>query len=543
MLLIIENNEGIRQYLPTENLFLDVNDLSLIETLKRLQEYDGITQIYFPLELKFQDTHRQTLQGLELFKHIRLTTELNGFQFLPILLGYSYPLETLLRNSENTLLCSPATHLFHLKNIHEIKHSPFFKSAEKLNREILKPYVLQNEIDEGKSEHDIRNEKGAEKLKREIENKTDSTFDLELWQKKIHFLQQETNLFSEEQKVTDEEFKKAIAGKKILYIDDEADKWENVLKQLFEGATLTTKSDYAAISNYIKAKEQEQVSLLDQYREADKEAQSKFAFSHFGAKNLSDFQEEKQKVKSILERLATVFDYDLVLLDFRLEKEADKTKPTNEVSGIKLLTEILQINKYVPVIMFTASNKIATNNEALRIGAVALWSKNISTASELKQVAFNCIKKSLPGQRDNKHLQNLYNKTLAIKHRHTYRSLAFDKTNKLVSIDTPMFQISQILDSIEPMLKFIEEAIKGNPNFRNLWMMTGNSIEARIPATKELSKGDWKAKQIDMKEFDYRQIFNYFKHGIDDLKEIKPFDLPYALNYIEHTIKFLLEYR
>jgi hypothetical protein len=106
-----------------------------------------------------------------------------------------------------------------------------------------------------------------------------------------------------------------------------------------------------------------------------------------------------------------------------------------------------------------------------------------------------------------------------------------------------MFQISQILDSIEPMLKFIEEAIKGNPNFRNLWMMTGNSIEARIPATKELSKGDWKAKQIDMKEFDYRQIFNYFKHGIDDLKEIKPFDLPYALNYIEHTIKFLLEYR
>ncbi|MBK7566206.1 MAG: hypothetical protein IPI31_00110 [Bacteroidetes bacterium] len=125
MLLIIENNEGIRQYLPTENLFLDVSDLSLTETLKKLQEFGGVTQIYFPLELKFQDTQRQTLQGLELFKHIRLTTELNGFQFLPILLSYSYPLETFLRNSENTLLCSPATHLFHLKNIHEIKHSPF----------------------------------------------------------------------------------------------------------------------------------------------------------------------------------------------------------------------------------------------------------------------------------------------------------------------------------------------------------------------------------------------------------------------------------
>ncbi len=515
----------------------------MTETLKRLQGFEGVTQIYFPLELKFQDTHRQTLQGLELFKHIRLTTELNGFQFLPILLGYSYPLERLLRNSENTLLCSPATHLFHLKNIHEIKHSSFFKSTEQLNKQILKPYVLLNEIDEGKSEHDIRNEKGAEKLKREIENKTDSTFDLELWQKKIHFLQQEANLFSEKQKLTDEEFKKAIAGKKILYIDDEADKWKNDISKIFNGAKLEIKNNLNEIKSYFQSIEAKQNNILNNFRDEDEKISCDFKHE----KDIFSILNSTLNINIKIEGLLNLFPYDLIILDLRLDRVKDNTLDFEMISGIKLLKSIKKINPFIPVLIFSASNKIHTYQRLISYGILNHWIKGVSSYSDLKKSIYRGLNFELPEKVINKkenitisrtitYVQHLYYKVLLVENRKQLYCIS-NLDHALIQTKTiEGYKLLRVKESLQYMLDFIQTAIYkvNDVSITDFWLNVGGLIEIRLPAFMEKSEHT----KISTVENMYRGERNdkvHNKRGKDNLN--------FTLDYIEHSINFLLACR
>ena len=204
MLLIIDNNSEICKFFSCENIFLDSSELTLLETIQKVKVQSGVTRIYFPIELKFKDSTRPELKGLELFKHIRLSSDLANLQFVPILLGYRLPLDSILRNPESTILCSPAIRLFHLDEIENINESPFFTSDEVLTKEKLKPYILFTDNDEAKSEHDRRNVQGPIKLGKELSaTSTTSLIDLELWQKKMQFLQPETIPQSATEKFSD----------------------------------------------------------------------------------------------------------------------------------------------------------------------------------------------------------------------------------------------------------------------------------------------------------------------------------------------------
>lgn len=278
MLLIIENNDSICQYFPSETKFLNVTNMSLTETLVKLKDYKDIElkddkdiiRLYFPLELKFKGTCRQALQGFELFKHIRLTPELGKeIHLAPILLGYTYPLENILRNPESTILCSPATHLFHLKNIHQLKDNLFFQSKETVTKEILKPYILFTDNDTAKSEHDRRNEYGPLKLERELNEKINSDIGLELWQKKILFLQPGTRTNEKTLVISENEFKNAIKGKRILYLDDEADKWEKPLRKLFEGATIDIMQNVSEIVALLESLNKQGEAVINEFKQAD----------------------------------------------------------------------------------------------------------------------------------------------------------------------------------------------------------------------------------------------------------------------------------
>lgn len=110
-------------------------------------------------------------------------------------------------------------------------------------------------------------------------------------------------------------------GKKILLIDDEADKgWSTVLKQMLKGANVKTFCEQ--VPDYVSLSE-----------EARHEIESE--------------------------------DYDIIFLDLRLNgiKEEDSKSP-NEFSGMKILKKIKKLNKGTQVIMLTASNK-AWNMKAL----------------------------------------------------------------------------------------------------------------------------------------------------------------------------------
>ena len=110
-----------------------------------------------------------------------------------------------------------------------------------------------------------------------------------------------------------------------------------------------------------------------------------------------EYQSLKEDEKTISERLVMIqheldalsqefqswHDYDLVLLDLRLDPSQDKNKNITENSGIKLLQEIKNYDPSIPVIVFTASQKAISHAEVLAYGAEGYWTKNISDAKEL----------------------------------------------------------------------------------------------------------------------------------------------------------------
>lgn len=555
MLLIIENNDSICQYFPSEAKFLNVGSMSLTEVLVELKDHLDATHIYLPIELKFKGTYRQALQGLELFKHIRLTTELGKLHLAPVLLGYTYPLENILRNPESTILCSPATHLFNLKKIHQVKSSLFLKSEETITKEILKRYILFTDNDKGKSEHDRRNEQGPLKLERELNGTSNSDIGLDLWQKKLLFLQTEVKA-NEQTNVSDADFKATIKGKRILYLDDEADKWEKPLKKLFEGATLDIKKDYEKIAIYFDNLRKEQDKFRFEYAEIDRILLQIFSNSS----KKSEVDQKRSEANKIKSKLAELLNYDLVLLDMRLNKDADKGKPIDQLSGIEILNKIQEINPFIPVVMFTASDKVESYKEVVRRGAYDFWVKNVSSANDLKKTTLALLRNDLQGKQLG-NLKYVYARFLMIKSRIAIWNYSPNTKNPKKNPPTEIIAESfsdidreRINDSVCHFVNFIQRLMTGNVtdfDIEELWKMTGETIQIRVPAIYGLYepfvKRIDKKHNISDKEFDFRWNRNFFSHSeLDDEtrnKTLDPYDRNRSIDYINHTIEFLLDYR
>lgn len=551
MLLIIDNNDNIKKHFACEKDCFNASTHSLAETLEKIKKLNRVTKFYFPLELKFKDKKRQHFGGLELLKHIRLTTDLGKLQYAPILFGYTYPLETILRNPESTILCSPGTHLFHLKNIQLINSSTFFHSEEQLAKDKLKPYILYTDTDETKSEHDRRNEQGALKLEREISGILNSDIGLDLWQKKLLFLQTEAK--ANEQRISDADFKASIKGKRILYLDDESDKWEKPLRKLFEGATLDIKSDYKDILNYFEELQKQQDKLRSDYTEIDKQLLQIFFTS---GKN-HEFVLKKSEAVALKGKLADVLNYDLILLDMRLEKAADSNKPINLISGVQILNRIKKLNPFIPVVMFTASNKVESYKSVIDNGAYDFWIKNVSSATDLKSKTVNLLKNELQGKRLG-NLRDVYAKLLMIQSRVSiYNYYTDDNKTKIDSEALSDLHRERIDDSVWHFVRFVQRYMGddiSDYDIEELWKMTGDTIQIRVPAIYGLTEGAVKRidnvsrnRKIDDKEFDFRWNRNFFAHNVvDDERRnnsLNPYDKNRAIDYINHTIDFLLDYR
>jgi CheY-like chemotaxis protein len=118
-------------------------------------------------------------------------------------------------------------------------------------------------------------------------------------------------------------------NKKILYIDDEANKgWESVLKKLFNTSRI---DDIVVINEKVK-----------------------------------DFDSLSSRSKAIIENEI----FDLYLVDLRLNGlDEDENIKTEEFSGMKVLQKIKSINRGNQVIIFTASNKSWNQKSLIDYGA------------------------------------------------------------------------------------------------------------------------------------------------------------------------------
>lgn len=383
MLLIIDNKKNIDKYFTCENRFLDASDLTLFEVLEKLQLSKDIKKIYFPLELKFKNKYRQHFEGLELLKHIRLTTELGKeIQFAPILLGYTYPLETVLRNPESTILSAPATYLYNLKNIYQINSSKFFQCDETLTKDKLKPYILYTDTDEAKSEHDRRNDYGPLKLKDELSGARKSNIDLELWQKKVLFLQKEKT-HKPEATVCEQEFSTTIKGKRILYLDDEANKWGNVLKQLFEGAAhFEVQQNLSEIRNFLTEKKEYIETVLSQFSKREN-----LLYTFRNNIDATQFSLSQQPLRNTVENEVNTADSSS---KFKETLDNLNTSLKYYTNDIKLLGE--NSSKFDENRFYKNTNFLATRIKEMRM-AVTTSNKNSHSSIANEELHLKSVKK------------------------------------------------------------------------------------------------------------------------------------------------------
>lgn len=182
-------------------------------------------------------------------------------------------------------------------------------------------------------------------------------------------------------------------GKKILLIDDEADKgWSDVLKQMLNGSSFKTIKEHAA----------------DFY-------------------SLSE--EAQNEIKS--------GNYDLIFLDLRMNgtQEEGKIRP-EDFSGMKILKSIKELNKGTQVIMFTASNKAWNMKALMDAGADGYYIKespefafsnsySVSNANELSHCITRCL--------NNGYLRDVYLKVKRIKELISESSLYGERTEEILS--------------------------------------------------------------------------------------------------------------
>lgn len=182
-------------------------------------------------------------------------------------------------------------------------------------------------------------------------------------------------------------------GKKILLIDDEADKgWSDVLKRMLNGSSFKTIKEQAA--------------------------------------DFSSLSEEAQnEIKS--------GNYDLIFLDLRMNgaQEEGKVRPA-DFSGMKILKSIKELNKGTQVIMFTASNKAWNMKALMDAGADGYYIKespefafsnsySASNANELSQCITRCL--------NNGYLRDVYIKVKQIKELISGFSLYGERTEEILS--------------------------------------------------------------------------------------------------------------
>lgn len=192
-------------------------------------------------------------------------------------------------------------------------------------------------------------------------------------------------------------------GKKILLIDDEADKgWSDVLKQMLTGSDLKIIKESAA-----------------DFSELSKESQNEIM----------------------------VGNYDLIFLDLRLNGvKEDMLLDPESFSGMKILKSIKDINKGTQVIMLTASNKVWNMKALMDAGADGYYVKEspeytfpfshslsnaknfyyniqycLSVSSGLKNI-WNSIRR-IKSVMDSNNLANKYFSGMEVMHGLKYQSL------------------------------------------------------------------------------------------------------------------------
>jgi CheY-like chemotaxis protein len=374
-------------------------------------KHNEIKTLLIPLNLSTNDPIND---GLKIALHIRLNYELTVIKRLvPIIFLSDFTLEVIIRNGSFDPVNNPQNLLFtrgvyissfDLAQIKNILHKVEICAVEEYRNGILSKLKIIQRASVGK--HSISNAWGCFKLAQvaglrdEIYKNENVAEHLKTLYAKYLICYNDT--FTYEKYIDLSPIR--CSGKKILFIDDQADDgWSILMKNIFKSAG----NDFLTIDS-------------SKY----KNNETKLFHDYEGF--YSECQEQIGK------------DWDLVIVDLRLNPEKedidnDRILPT-EMSGYKLIDEFLSKNEGYQIIVSTASNKIWNINAALNRGASSYYIKESPefnySIGETK-TNYENFKFDVQNSFDKYYLRSIYNEIQELKNKITGKTYSVDFINEL----------------------------------------------------------------------------------------------------------------
>ena len=233
-----------------------------------------------------------------------------------------------------------------------------------------------------------------------------------------------------------------------------------------------------------------------------------------------------------VERLNAVMKYDLIILDLYLNPESDKTD--SEASGIIVLRAIKKFNPHIPVLIFTSSQSQKNIKSAQLYVDDAYWIKNVNHLNNLKVDIVRIFKYVIPYEQ--------YWKYELIKCRENIAGYRIINMTTKETFDILQKQKADLLYIIEIFIKFIKANDYSLNSIRTLWKETDISQEIRILNYYKISEYDIKNIGLSNIESDIRKVRNYVEHNGNE-PSANLLEKMFQLQYINHTINFLLDHR
>lgn len=446
----------------------DITDQKIDEWVRHIfSKNPTIEKIIIPVRLGKDDSD---YTGLRVGLHIRLTKDLKEKQLIPIIFISEQTKSEVIGNQiENnkektgTILFTPGTKLVSSFDIQSAAEN-FNKtiSEQELKNQVLPKLLIANQREQG---HQLANEWGVFRLAKfagieltSIKLPTDLFFKYQ-FSRTGQDIQPHGNRSIGLQK----------KGCNALLIDDYADKgWKEVLEHILK--------------------------------------------SHI------NLHSSKLEVLTTFEAADTFQDYeskDLVFLDLRLKPEEDRASemlPLEDLSGMKLLRKIKDINNGIQVIILTASNKAWNMKALLDAGADGYFIKEspeVSVSDDASKANYESLVRAIKEAFERRYLRDVFREIKAFQ----------KKLDALNSSDTYSFGF---LDEIKNQLDIAFDMhyhAKSKDQFAfayiTLYMILESINNELINHTGEKEKKEWFVGSEKLKNWEWDKTNEKYQVNAD----------------------------
>ncbi len=106
------------------------------------------------------------------------------------------------------------------------------------------------------------------------------------------------------------------------------------------------------------------------------------------------FNLQQRSTPDVAERWRELLPFGAVLLDLRLSAAEERERDLRKLSGFEILRYVRQHFAWLPVIVFTASERAISAQTAVELGADGYWTKGVDSALDLVRLLTRCFQLS-----------------------------------------------------------------------------------------------------------------------------------------------------